>query len=107
MARLISPTAVKKYTKELLTKERPKYTRVSQDFVDHFEAFLKSWIKSYVGTYTGPGKTLMPPGGTVIPPRQQNRFVREHVFVGEHCKYCGIPQRDMHVTGGSCIRRKV
>jgi len=106
MAKLINASAVKKYTKDLLTKERPKYTRVSQEFVDNLDAQLKAWIVSYVGMYTGPGKTLMPPGGTVIPPRQQNRFVREHVWnsITSTCKFCG--QLRGHETK-PCEKRRV
>lgn len=55
---IISPSKLKKYTKDLLAKERPKYTRVSQEFVEHMDAVLKQKIRDYVRTYTGPGKTL-------------------------------------------------
>lgn len=113
MARLISPSAVKKYTKELLAKERPKFTRVSQEFVDQVDAQLKAWIKSYVGMYTGPGKTLQASGrsGNAIPPRVQNRYVREHVFIGGEgvCKHCGKTKGEVQTEPAAlqCIRRKV
>lgn len=55
---LLNKKAVKQFTIEYVKTNRPKFTRVSNDFLIYIEGVVKEKIKNYVHTLPSVGKTI-------------------------------------------------
>ena len=55
---LLNKKAVKQFAFEYAQHNRPKFTRVSNDFIIYIEGVVKEKIKNYIHTLPSVGKTI-------------------------------------------------
>lgn len=58
MSSILNRKHTKQFILDVVTRERPNYTRVSQDFINEVEACTKQMIVKKIQSRCGGGKTL-------------------------------------------------